>query len=78
MLQLPADDKDLMHLTMGILVIQGMFNSAFSLTLRVRDVKGDQRRVHLSTSVRCAICLVFEIALWAIQCDDVILLRVSK
>ncbi len=76
MLQLPADDKDLMHLTMGILVIQGMFNSAFSLTLRVRDVKGDQRRVHLSTSVRCAICLVF--ALWAIQCDDVISLPDSK
>jgi hypothetical protein len=51
-LQLPADDKKDMHLTMGILVIQGMVNSTFSLQLRVRDVKNDQHRVHLSTSVR--------------------------
>jgi hypothetical protein len=50
-LQLPADDKELMHLTMGILVVQGLFNSSLSLTLRVRDIKGDQRRIHLSTSV---------------------------
>jgi hypothetical protein len=49
--QLPYDDKVNMHLTMGTLVIQGLFNSAFSLTLRVRDLKGDQRRIHLSTSV---------------------------
>ncbi len=51
-LQLPADDKKDMHLTMGILVIQGMVSSTFSLQLRVRDVKNDQHRVHLSTSVR--------------------------
>ena len=36
-LQLPADDKKDMHLTMGILVIQGMVNSTFSLQLRVRE-----------------------------------------
>jgi hypothetical protein len=52
-LQLPADDKP-MNLAMGTLVIQGLFNAAFSLTLRVRDLKGDQRRIHLSTSVRYA------------------------
>jgi hypothetical protein len=54
-LQLPYDDKVNMHLTMGTLVIQGLFNAAFSLTLRVRDLKGDQRRIHLSTSV-CHTC----------------------
>jgi len=57
-LQLPADDKMTMHLTMGTLVIQGLINSTFAIQLRVSDLKGDQRRIHLSTAVLGIDCTV--------------------
>ena len=56
--QLPADDKMTMHLTMGTLVIQGLINSTFAIQLRVSDLKGDQRRIHLSTAVLGIDCTV--------------------